>query len=83
MFNYSEISARQDCLTPSTFTIGSTRDLIAEYYSLADVNHVRRQLCPRTFGNTPFESLGCGTPAILSRVSTYRDLFSDEHGRSH
>ena len=53
-------------------------DLIAEYYSLADVtmcigNYVE------TFGNTPFESLGCGTPAILSRVSTYRDLFSDDH----
>jgi len=52
--------------------------LIAEYYSLADVT-----LCigsyVETFGNTPFESLGCGTVPILSRVATYRDLLPDEH----
>lgn len=52
--------------------------LIAEYYSLADVT-----LCigsyVETFGNTPFESLGCGTLAIQSRVATYRDLLPDEH----
>ncbi|MCY4021512.1 MAG: glycosyltransferase family 4 protein [Chloroflexi bacterium] len=53
-------------------------DLIAEYYSIADVTMCIGN-CVETFGNTPFESLGCGTPAILSRVSTYRDLFSDEH----
>ena len=53
-------------------------DLIAEYYSLADVT-----LCigsyVETFGNTPFESLGCGTLPILARVATYRDLLPDEH----
>ena len=52
--------------------------LIAEYYSLADVT-----LCigsyVETFGNTPFESLGCGTPPIVSRVGPYRDLLPDEH----
>ena len=52
--------------------------LIAEYYSLADVT-----LCigsyVETFGNTPFESLGCGTLPILSRVGPYRDLLPDEH----
>jgi glycosyltransferase involved in cell wall biosynthesis len=52
--------------------------LIAEYYSLADVT-----LCigsyVETFGNTPFESLGCGTLPIVSRVATYRDLLPDEH----
>ena len=52
--------------------------LIAEYYSLADVT-----LCigsyVETFGNTPFESLGCGTLPILSRVATYRDLLPAEH----
>ena len=51
---------------------------IAEYFSLADVT-----LCigsyVETFGNTPFESLGCGTPPIVSRVATYRDLLPDEH----
>lgn len=52
--------------------------LIAEYYSLADVT-----LCigsyVETFGNTPFESLGCGTLPILSRVGPYRDLLPNEH----
>ena len=37
--------------------------LIAEYYSLADVTMCIGS-CVETFGNTPFESLGCGTPAI-------------------
>ena len=52
--------------------------LIGEYYSLADVT-----LCigsyVETFGNTPFESLGCGTLPIVSRVGPYRDLLPDEH----
>ena len=52
--------------------------LIAEYYSLADVTMCIGS-CVETFGNSPFESLGCGTPAILSRVATYRDLLPDEH----
>lgn len=51
--------------------------LIAQYYSIADVTMCIGN-CVETFGNTPFESLGCGTPPILARVSTYRDLFSDE-----
>ena len=53
-------------------------DLIAEYYSLADVT-----LCigsyVETFGNTPFESLGCGALPILARVAAYRGLLPDEH----
>ncbi len=52
--------------------------LIAEYYSLGDVTMCIGS-CVETFGNTPFESLGCGTPAVLSRVATYRDLLPDEH----
>ena len=35
--------------------------------------------CVETFGNTPFESLGCGTLPIVSRVATYRELLPDEH----
>ena len=53
-------------------------DLIAEYYSLADVTLCIGS-CVETFGNTPFESLGCGTPAIVSNVATYRDLLPDAH----
>jgi len=52
--------------------------LIAEYYSLADVTMCIGSYV-ETFGNTPFESLGCGTLPILSRVATYRDLLPDEH----
>ena len=52
--------------------------LIAEYYSLADVTLCIGS-CVETFGNTPFESLGCGTLPILSRVGPYRDLLPDEH----
>ena len=53
-------------------------DLIAEYYSLADVTMCIGSYI-ETFGNTPFESLGCGALPILSRVATYRDLLPDEH----
>ena len=52
--------------------------LIAEYYSLADVTLCIGS-CVETFGNTPFESLGCGTKPILARVAAYRDLLPDEH----
>jgi hypothetical protein len=30
-----------------------------------------------SFGNTPYESLGCGTPAVVARVSTHRELLPD------
>lgn len=52
--------------------------LIPQYYSLADAT-ICIGNCVETFGNTPFESLGCGTPAIVARVATYRDLLPDEH----
>jgi len=52
--------------------------LIPQYYSLADVTMCIGH-CVETFGNTPFESLGCGTLPIVSRVATYRDLLPDEH----
>ncbi len=48
-------------------------DLMAEYYSLGRVT-----LClgsyVETFGNVAYESLGCGTPAIVARVGPNRDL---------
>lgn len=52
--------------------------LLPEYYSLADVT-ICIGSCVETFGNTPFESLGCGTLPIVSRVATYRDLLPDDH----
>ena len=51
---------------------------IAQYYSLADATLCIGS-CVETFGNTVFESLGCGTPVIAARVATYRDLLPDEH----
>ncbi|MCY4247688.1 MAG: glycosyltransferase family 4 protein [Chloroflexi bacterium] len=51
---------------------------IAEYYSLADATLCIGN-CVETFGNTVFESLGCGTPVIAARVATYRDLLPEEH----
>ena len=52
--------------------------LLAEYYSLGDVTLCIGS-CVETFGNTPFESLGCGTLPIVARVAAYRDLLPDEH----
>ena len=51
---------------------------IAEYYSLADATLCLGS-CVETFGNTVFESLGCGTPVIAARVATYRDLLPAGH----
>ena len=51
---------------------------IAQYYSLADATLCIGS-CVETFGNTVFESLGCGTPVIAARVATYRDLLPAGH----
>jgi glycosyltransferase involved in cell wall biosynthesis len=52
-------------------------DLMPEYYSLGDLtlglgNYVE------TFGNTPYESLACGTPVLAARVGPYREMLPDE-----
>jgi len=51
-------------------------DLMPAYYSLGRVT-----LClgsyVETFGNVAYESLGCGTPAIVARVGPNRDLLPD------
>jgi len=47
--------------------------LIPEYYSLGAVTLALGSYV-ETFGNTIHESLGCGTPVIMSRVGPYRDL---------
>lgn len=52
--------------------------LLPQYYSLADLTLCIGNMV-ETFGNTVFESLGCGTPVIAARVSTYRDLLPDAH----
>lgn len=52
--------------------------LIPQYYSLADVSLCIGNII-ETFGNAVFESLGCGTPAVVSRVATYRELLPEKH----
>jgi glycosyltransferase involved in cell wall biosynthesis len=51
-------------------------DLMPEYYNLGTLT-----LClgsyVETFGNVPYESLGCGTPAIVARVGPHRDNLPD------
>ncbi len=53
-------------------------DDMPAYYSLGGVtlaigNYVE------TFGNTPYESLACGTPVIAARVAAYRDMLPAEY----
>lgn len=51
-------------------------DLIEEYYSIGTVT-----LClgsyVETFGNVVYESLGCGTPVIVTRVGPHRTTLPD------
>ncbi len=51
--------------------------LMPQYYSLGQVTLALGHFV-ESFGNTPYESLGCGTPAIVARVSTHRELLPDE-----
>ncbi len=53
-----------------------TGDLIGEYFSLGRVTLVLGNFI-EAFGNTAYESLGCGTPAIIARVSSQRDILPD------
>jgi glycosyltransferase involved in cell wall biosynthesis len=50
--------------------------LMPEYYTLGTAT-----LClgsfVETFGNVPYESMGCGTPAIVARVGPHRDNLPD------
>ncbi len=51
-------------------------DLMPEYYNLGTLT-----LClgsfVETFGNVPYESLGCGSPAVVARVGPHRDNLPD------
>ena len=51
--------------------------LMPEYFSLGHVTLVLGHFV-EAFGNSAYESLACGTPAIVSRVSSNRDLVPDE-----
>lgn len=51
--------------------------LMPEYYSLGDVSFSLGSFA-ETFGNSVYESLGCGTPAVAARVTTHRELLPSD-----
>lgn len=52
------------------------QDLMPEYFSLGDVTLSLGNFV-ESFGNSVYESMGCGTPSIVSRISTHRELLPD------
>jgi len=52
-------------------------DLMPQYYSLGQVT-LSLGWFPEAFGNSVYESLGCGTPSIAARITTHRDLLPDD-----
>ncbi len=53
------------------------QSLMPDYYRLGDVTLVLGSFV-EAFGNVAYESLACGTPAIVARVATHRSLLPDE-----
>jgi glycosyltransferase involved in cell wall biosynthesis len=51
--------------------------LMPQYYSLGQVT-LSLGFFPESFGNSVYESLGCGTPSIAARISTHRELLPDD-----
>ncbi|MCC6802178.1 MAG: glycosyltransferase family 4 protein [Anaerolineae bacterium] len=51
-------------------------ELLPEYYSLGGVTLALGHFV-ESFGNAVYESLGCGTPSIVARISTHRELLPD------
>ncbi len=50
--------------------------LMPQYFSMGALTLALGNFV-ETFGNTVYESLGCGTPAIAARISTHRELLPD------
>ncbi|MCS6843908.1 MAG: glycosyltransferase [Caldilineales bacterium] len=50
--------------------------LMPQYYSLAAVTLALGSFV-EAFGNAVYESLGCGTPAVVARVGAHRELLPD------
>ncbi len=53
------------------------QELMPEYYSLGRVM-LSLGSFPEAFGNAVYESLGCGTPVVVARVSTHREILPEE-----
>lgn len=54
------------------------QSLIPAYYSLGHVTLAIGSYV-ETFGNVPYESMACGTPAIVARVGPARELLPETH----
>jgi glycosyltransferase involved in cell wall biosynthesis len=52
-------------------------DLLPQYYSLADVTLSLGSFV-ESFGNAVYESLGCGTPSVVARIATHRELLPED-----
>lgn len=52
------------------------QSLMPDYYRLGDLTLVLGAFV-EAFGNVAYESLACGTPAIVARVATHRSLLPD------
>src|SRR5690606_4944228 len=50
--------------------------LLPQYYSLGDVTLSLGSFV-ESFGNAVYESLGCGTPSVVARIATHRELLPD------
>ncbi len=51
-------------------------DLLPEYYSLGGVTLALGSFV-ESFGNAVYESLGCGTPSVVARISSHRELLPE------
>lgn len=51
--------------------------LMPEFYSVGAVTFALGNYV-ETFGNTPYESLACGTPCIVARAGAYRGMLHDD-----
>ena len=51
-------------------------DLLPEYYSMGGVTLALGSFV-ESFGNAVYESLGCGTPAVVARISSHREILPE------
>lgn len=52
-------------------------DLLPEYYSLGKVTLALGSFV-ESFGNAVYESLGCGTPSVVARISSHREILPEQ-----
>lgn len=51
-------------------------NLLPEFYSLGRLSLSQGSFV-ETFGNAVYESLGCGTPSVVARIATHRELLPE------